>query len=162
MSDTDIYGHGSCSIDQSLRYIHIVCRNVVGILNRISSLMRRKRFNMEDISLFFASDDYAHFCIMVNGDKEDVEQMISQIHKLHDVIQVKDVSDKKDDLYNDFYVMVHDEAEFANFPIQPLKVVREEDGFKGLFIISIKDIPTLKEFLDKEGYHYAHRLVHLL
>ncbi len=63
----DIYADERMNLEHSLRFIYIKCKNVVGILNRVASLMRRKRYNMEEVSVFFDQENTAHMLIAIDG-----------------------------------------------------------------------------------------------
>ena len=66
-----------------------------GVLNRISSLFRRRGFNIA--SLAVGESEQAHLSRMtfvVEGDEDTVEQVTKQLNKLIDVIKVTELNDR--------------------------------------------------------------------
>lgn len=160
---TDIYAIELLDKHHSMRYIHITTRNVVGILNRIASLMRRKRYNMEEVCLTFDNKNRAHFVVAVDGRLIDVQQLIHLLQKLHDVFDAYDATFKKDRLHNAFYVEGKTVAEFDKFPMNPVRVLCEEAVCTGIFMLNLDDTPRFLNYLQEKGYHdYQHRLLSLI
>lgn len=146
----------------SLRYIHIITKNVVWILNRIASLMRRKRYNMEEVSLSFDNENKAHFIIAVDWALLDVQQVVNQIDKLYDVYQVYDATHLHNEFFNAFYVMVSSEDEFKDFPFKTISIVKKWNKAKWVFMLSLEDSKKFSKFLDGKDYSYIRRLVSLI
>lgn len=159
---TDIYTQEEFDREHSLRFIYIVARNVVGILNRIASLMRRKRYNMEEVSVAFDHVGKSHITLAVDGRKIDVAQAIHQLHKLYDVFDVHDVTDQRDRLYNIFDVVVADKGVFKKIPVVAHQILKDSKGYKGVFIVSLNDTPAFLEFIRKKQYTYVRRLLSLI
>ena len=157
-----VYEDFKFKTQHSLRYIHIITNNVVWILNRIASLMRRRRYNMEEVSLSFDNNNQAHFIIAVDWELLDVQQVIHQINKLHDVVDVYDATHMKDQFFLAFYVTAAGQNEFATFPFNAISMIKSNDKCKWVFMLSLKDSDVLLEFLKEHWYHYIKRLVSLI
>ena len=66
-----------------------------GVLNRASSLFRRRNYNIESLSVGHSeTPGISRMTIVVNGDELIVEQVITQLEKLINVTQVVNVSQK--------------------------------------------------------------------
>jgi acetolactate synthase-1/3 small subunit len=66
-----------------------------GVLNRVSSLFRRRNYNIESLSVGHSeTPGISRMTIVVNGDVRIVEQVVRQLSKLINVTQVLNVSDK--------------------------------------------------------------------
>jgi len=66
-----------------------------GVLNRISSLFRRRNYNIESLSVGHSEEPgISRMTIVVNGGERVVEQVAKQLDKLINVTRVVDVSDK--------------------------------------------------------------------
>jgi len=64
-----------------------------GVLNRLSSLFRRRGFNIESIAVGRSEQDgLSRMTITVLGSDEQIEQLRKQIDKVIDVIKVTDVT----------------------------------------------------------------------
>lgn len=164
MSETkhDIYSIDHGDLEHSLRYIHITSRNVVGMLNRVASLMRRNRYNMEEVSVSFDDEKKAHIIVAVDGRLIDVQHAIEQLRKLHDVFEVVDVTGDADRLFMAFYVEVDKEAEFKKFSIEPGRIVELDGKVKGVFIVPLADTASFIRFLREGDYHYRRRIMTLI
>lgn len=67
-----------------------------GVLNRVVSVMRRRSFNIESLTVGHTDQPgISRMTIVVEGDAEVVEQVVKQLYKIIDVIKVTDVSDEK-------------------------------------------------------------------
>ena len=66
-----------------------------GVLNRISSMFRRRGFNIASLAVGHSEEpDLSRMTFVVEGDDAVVEQMTKHLHKLIDVIKVADISDR--------------------------------------------------------------------
>ena len=64
-----------------------------GVLNRVSSLFRRRNYNIESLSVGHSeTPDISRMTIVVNGDERVVEQVVRQLSKLVNVTEVINVS----------------------------------------------------------------------
>lgn len=65
-----------------------------GVLNRVSSLFRRRNYNIESLSVGHSeTTGISRMTIVVNGDERVVEQVVKQLEKLINVTEVLNVSD---------------------------------------------------------------------
>ena len=66
-----------------------------GVLNRVSSLFRRRAFNIESIAVGHAElPGYSRMTIVVDGTNTTVEQVYKQLYKVIDVIKVSDITEE--------------------------------------------------------------------
>ena len=66
-----------------------------GVLNRISSLFRRRGFNISSLAVGQSEHpDLSRMTFVVQGDDTIVEQVTKQLRKLIDVIKVSDISNE--------------------------------------------------------------------
>ena len=64
-----------------------------GVLNRISSMFRRRGFNIASLAVGHSEmPDLSRMTFVVEGDDRVVEQMTKHLNKLIDVIKVSDIS----------------------------------------------------------------------
>jgi acetolactate synthase-1/3 small subunit len=64
-----------------------------GVLNRVVSLLRRRSFNIESITVGHSEQTgVSRMTIVVNGRDEEVEQVGKQLYKLMEVLKVTDVT----------------------------------------------------------------------
>lgn len=66
-----------------------------GVLNRVSSLFRRRSFNIESIAVGHSEQPgFSRMTIVVDGATTAVEQVRKQLDKLIEVVKVVDISDE--------------------------------------------------------------------
>jgi acetolactate synthase-1/3 small subunit len=67
--------------------------NRPGVLNRVSSLMRARNFNIDSLAVSKTDqDDVSRMTITLHGDDVAVEQAAKQLYRLIDVLKVQDVT----------------------------------------------------------------------
>ena len=65
-----------------------------GVLNRVVSLMRRRSFNIDSITVGHSEiPGVSRMTIVVDGEANDVEQVGKQLYKLMEVLKVTDLDD---------------------------------------------------------------------
>ena len=66
-----------------------------GVLNRISSMFRRRGFNIASLAVGHSEDpELSRMTFVVEGGDDVVEQVTKNLHKLIDVIKVSDISNE--------------------------------------------------------------------
>ena len=66
-----------------------------GVLNRISSMFRRRGFNISSLAVGQSeSENLSRMTFVVDGDDKVVEQVTKHLHKLIDVMKVVDISEE--------------------------------------------------------------------
>ncbi len=72
--------------------LELTVRNHPGVMTHVCGLFARRAFNVEGILCLPIQDsDKSHIWLLVNDDQR-LEQMISQIDKLEDVVKVSVIS----------------------------------------------------------------------
>ncbi len=75
--------------------ISILAEDHPGVLSRISGLIARRGYNMESLSVGHThKKGISRFTIVVNGDDRVLKQIVSQLSKLIETLQVNDLSSK--------------------------------------------------------------------
>ncbi len=76
------------------KVIAVLVENKPGVLARVSSLFRRRGFNIDSLAVGTTDrEDVSRMTIVVRGDEKTVEQVIKQLNKLIEVIKVSDLSE---------------------------------------------------------------------
>lgn len=142
-------------------FIHIVVENVPGVLARITNLMRKRSYNMDEVSVSFGDEDKAYIDIAIDASKHDVEQVARQIDKLYNVIAVTLVPATA--VTHAFYVYTHAEDFFGQAwfsPIQKKETEKMENVL--VFIISNEDVARFTLLLKTHFLHYKRRMIAVL
>ncbi len=67
-----------------------------GVLNRVASVLRRRSFNIESLTVGYTDQPgISRMTIVVDGNDEVIEQVVKQLYKIIEVIKVSDVSAEK-------------------------------------------------------------------
>lgn len=73
--------------------IVVIVEDKPGVLNRVSSLFRRRMFNIESLTVGHTeTPGVSRMTIVVDGDEVSVERLTAYLYKLVNVIQVNDLS----------------------------------------------------------------------
>ena len=80
---------------QPRRTITALVEDKPGVLNRVSSMFRRRGFNIASLAVGHSEiPNFSRMTFVVEGDDAVVEQVTKHLHKLIDVIKVSDMSDE--------------------------------------------------------------------
>lgn len=76
--------------------LSILVENKPGILFKITHLFRSRNFNIDSISVGITENpDYSRMTITTYGDKKQVEQIVKQLDKMIDTVEVKHLDEHK-------------------------------------------------------------------
>lgn len=75
--------------------IAILVENHFGVLNRVTSMFRRRQFNISCLTVSETeSADYSRITVLFDGEKTTKDQLVNQLYKLPNVISVKELDEK--------------------------------------------------------------------
>ena len=146
----------------SMRYLHIVVHNRTGVLNRLTALMRRKRYKLHEVSLSFDEEGKAHIIFAVDGDAVDIDLAMFQLKKQHDVIDVIDATDLQDQFFHVYYVWLENRSTFEDFPTEPVDTFERSGKLVGMFRVPLNHTHSFTKFLLQGGHHFRRRILTLL
>ncbi|MEM0202950.1 MAG: acetolactate synthase small subunit [Archaeoglobaceae archaeon] len=131
--------------------IAVLVENKPGVLARVSSLFRRRGFNIESLSVGVTeNEEISRMTIVVNGDEKVLEQVVKQLNKLIEVIKVSDVT--KDSVERELcLVRVNAPPEKRGEIVELTNIFRARivDVAKDSFIIEITgDEDKINAFID--------------
>ncbi|MHB1416356.1 MAG: acetolactate synthase small subunit [Chloroflexota bacterium] len=67
-----------------------------GVLNRVVSLLRRRGFNIESLTVGHSeTKGVSRMTLVVEGDEAIIEQVVKQLYKLIEVVKVTDLSEER-------------------------------------------------------------------
>ena len=71
----------------------VLVRNQFGVLNRLTSMFRRRQFNISSITASETeSGDYSRITFSFDGEENGKVQLINQLYKLPDVCSIKELT----------------------------------------------------------------------
>ncbi|NLH27492.1 MAG: acetolactate synthase small subunit [Syntrophomonadaceae bacterium] len=72
----------------------VLVENQPGVLTRVAGLFSRRGYNIESLAVGQTHDpEISRMTIVVDGDDRVIEQVVKQLEKLVDVINVRDISE---------------------------------------------------------------------
>lgn len=72
--------------------VAILVNNQFGVLNRVTSMFRRRQFNITSLTVSETeSEDFSRITIKADGDEVKREQLINQLYKLPDVCSIMEL-----------------------------------------------------------------------
>lgn len=157
MNKHSIYPENEKKEEKSTRYIHIKIKNTFWIVNRISSLFRKRRYFMEEFAVDLNDDDTADIMIVIDWELFDINQIINQIKKIYDVIDAKDITDETAMLYYMYFI----DCDTKNCIIAEKKpdiTIKIWNIYKQIYHINIKEKKAFQDFLKKHWYDFRERL----
>ena len=73
--------------------IAILVQNQFGVLNRLTSMFRRRQFNISSITASESeSAEYSRITISFDGEEDGKVQLVNQLYKLPDVCSIKELT----------------------------------------------------------------------
>ncbi len=72
--------------------IAVFVRNKFGVLNRVTNMFRRRRFNIDSLTVSETeSPDYSRITITFDGEESNKQKLINQLNNLLDVCAIKEL-----------------------------------------------------------------------
>ncbi|MFA7636282.1 MAG: acetolactate synthase small subunit [Monoglobales bacterium] len=76
--------------------IAVLVYNRFGVLNRVTSMFRRRRFNISSLSVSETeTEQYSRITLTSYGSEQEKHQLIEQLNKLEDVCFIKELKDSE-------------------------------------------------------------------
>ena len=71
--------------------IAVLVRDKAGVLNRVTSMFRRRRFNIDSLTVSETeTDKYSRITVTFSGEENTKDQLVAQLYKLPDVVKIKE------------------------------------------------------------------------
>lgn len=71
----------------------VLVRNQFGVLNRLTSMLRRRQFNISSLAVSETeSPEFSRATFSFDGEEDGKQQLINQLYKLPDVFSIKELS----------------------------------------------------------------------
>ena len=72
--------------------VAILVNNQFGVLNRVTSMFRRRQFNITSLTVSETeSEDFSRITVQSEGDEIKKQQLINQLYKLPDIVSVAEL-----------------------------------------------------------------------
>lgn len=74
--------------------VAVLVRNKFGVLNRVTSLFRRRQFNISALTVSETeTNEYSRITVVFDGEENAKQQLVNQLYKLPDVHSIKEFDD---------------------------------------------------------------------
>ena len=74
--------------------VAVLVRNQFGVLNRVTSMFRRRQFNISALTVSETeTSELSRITVVFSGDAIEKQQLINQLYKLPDVCSIKEFND---------------------------------------------------------------------
>lgn len=95
--------------------IAVLVRNQFGVLNRVTSMFRRRRFNINCLTVSETeSAEYSRITVSSEGESVEKQQLIDQLYKLPDVCSIKELRENDSVSCELMLIKVKNEPEFRS------------------------------------------------
>ena len=119
--------------------VAILVNNQFGVLNRITSMFRRRQFNISSLTVSETeSEDFSRITVQSEGDTVKKEQLINQLYKLPDVISVAELTGSE--IISRELLLI----KMSNNPETRGEVRSAIDAFEGKIVDSPKESLTIQ------------------
>ena len=72
--------------------VAVLVENKFGVLNRVTSMFRRRRFNIDALTVSETeSPDYSRITVIFDGNDASKKQLVEQLYKLPEVCSIKEL-----------------------------------------------------------------------
>lgn len=77
--------------DMNKHIVAVLVNNKFGVLNRVTSMFRRRQFNISTLTVSETeSDELSRITVTFEGEETNKQQLINQLYKLPDVVSVEE------------------------------------------------------------------------
>ena len=72
--------------------VAVLVRNQFGVLNRVTSMFRRRQFNIDALTVSETeSPDFSRITVLFSGERGTKQQLVDQLYKLPDVCSIREL-----------------------------------------------------------------------
>ena len=125
--------------------VAILVNNQFGVLNRVTSMFRRRQFNITSLTVSETeSEEFSRITVQSEGDEVKKQQLINQLYKLPDIVSVAELSNTE--TVNRELMLI----KMANDPATRADVRSAIDAFEGKIVDYTKESQTFQMVGDSQ------------
>ena len=119
--------------------VAILVNNQFGVLNRVTSMFRRRQFNITSLTVSETeSEEFSRITVQSEGDEVKKQQLINQLYKLPDIVSVAELSNEETVNRELLLIKMH------NDPAVRDDVRSAIDAFEGKIVDYTKESQTIQ------------------
>ena len=112
----------------------VLTRNQFGVLNRVTSMFRRRQFNISALTVSETeSPDFSRITVLFDGDECNKEQLVNQLYKLPDVCSIKEF-DREESVSRELLLI-----KMQNSPENRDEILTAADAYEAKIVDYMKD-----------------------
>ena len=125
--------------------VAILVNNQFGVLNRVTSMFRRRQFNITSLTVSETeSEEFSRITVQSEGDEVKKQQLINQLYKLPDIVSVAELSNTE--TVNRELLLI----KMNNDPATRAEVRSAIDAFEGKIVDYTKESQTIQMVGDSQ------------
>lgn len=137
----------------TIKYINMKINNSIWVLNRVTNLIRKRNYNIDDMNLTFDNEWYANLLLWFCTKKIDVNQIVAQLSTLYDVEHIE-IIDDLNRIKKTYFVYFDLEENLTALSCKPDKIVNIPWSKVAVFILEFKDWNDFEVDLKKSWLKY--------
>lgn len=125
--------------------VAVLVRNQFGVLNRVTSMFRRRQFNIIALSVSETeSVEYSRITVTFEGEENNKQQLINQLYKLPDVFSIKEFNSENSVSCELLLIKMQNDADFRDEILTAAEAfsAKTVDYSKGSIVFQLTDISS--------------------
>lgn len=125
--------------------VAVLVRNQFGVLNRVTSMFRRRQFNIIALSVSETeSVEYSRITVTFEGEENNKQQLINQLYKLPDVFSIKEFNSENSVSCELLLIKMQNDADFRDEILTAAEAfsAKTVDYSKGSLVFQLTDISS--------------------
>ena len=119
--------------------VAILVNNQFGVLNRVTSMFRRRQFNITSLTVSETeSEEFSRITVQSEGDEVKKQQLINQLYKLPDIVSVAELSSEETVNRELLLIKMHNDPESRDHIRSAI------DAFEGKIVDYTKESLTIQ------------------
>ena len=119
--------------------VAILVNNQFGVLNRVTSMFRRRQFNITSLTVSETeSEEFSRITVQSEGDEIKNQQLVNQLYKLPDVVSVAELSNEETVNRELMLIKMHNDPESRDHIRSAI------DAFEGKIVDYTKESQTIQ------------------
>jgi len=131
-------------------YLKIKVNNDIWIINRITSLLRRRKYSIDNFTVYFDNKNNAYLIIQIQANKDDKIQLINQLLKLYDIINITEIN-----ILEKIFYVYSDNKEILNaLSFKYIKLNKTDINYIWLYLIDLGNEKKFRAELKEKSLYY--------
>ncbi|MBQ8237321.1 MAG: acetolactate synthase small subunit [Oscillospiraceae bacterium] len=119
--------------------VAILVNNQFGVLNRVTSMFRRRQFNITSLTVSETeSEEFSRITVQSEGDEVKQQQLVNQLYKLPDIVSVAELSSEETVNRELLLIKMHNDPESRDHVRSAI------DAFEGKIVDYTKESLTIQ------------------